>query len=344
MHPKHSAFAAASVLLTILAVATPSFAAEGNSKPCLCQPSIEPMEGRTKTTFVATVQYHDPDGDAAAKVEVYIDGVAYPMRLVRGRAENGTYRARLTLPEGEHSYYFYAEDGRGMSERFPRYGAKHGPYVGSRRKLYNRPAMLTDGGVYFDYGTDRSFYTFTVHYRDRDKCKPPTYVRVIVDGIPHNMTLHKGAASDGIYLYQASLAAGPHAYYFVAADGDGDCITHPQHGYLRGPEVALSFNSSPRLEDPRVDPPIGGRGTRYSYTVTYRDVDLDPPSLALVYVNDIPYGMRQASRLPYEGTYVYRAGHHLSGSHRYYFYFEDGRGGVRRLPTTGSFHGPVVVQ
>jgi hypothetical protein len=96
MRIKHSAFAAASAVLVVLILAAPAFAAQGNNSPCLCKPAITPMNGTTRTVYVATVMYEDADGDVPAKVEVYIDGSPYPMRLAGGKAARGTYRARLT--------------------------------------------------------------------------------------------------------------------------------------------------------------------------------------------------------------------------------------------------------
>ena len=201
MRKQHHAFVAALFVPVLLVLIAPAFAVETNHKPCLCQAMIRPLDGVTRTTFVATVRYGDPDGDAPASIAVHIDGIAYPMQLVKGRANDGIYRARLTLSEGEHNYYFSTEDARGLTERFPRYGAKHGPYVGARKR-YNRQAIMTNGGVHFNYGDERSIYTFTVHYRDRDVCRPPRGVKVIVDGVPHVMKLHKGTPNNGIYLYQ----------------------------------------------------------------------------------------------------------------------------------------------
>ncbi|MFO7674740.1 MAG: hypothetical protein R6X12_00265 [bacterium] len=344
MRKQHLAFAAGPLVLVLVlaASAAVAFAAE-NQKPCLCQPMIRPIDGVARRAFVASVRYMDPDGDAPALVQVNISGTAYPLRLAKGRANDGIYQARLTLPEGEHEYFFYAEDGRGGSERFPRYGAKPGPSVGQRR-LYNRPAFLTGGGVHYQRGSDKNVYTFTVHYRDRDICKPPRSVKAIVDGIANDMTLHKGTANNGIYVYQAMLPAGPHAYYFVATDGDGDCVTLPAHGFLRGPDVSESMNLPPRLSDNRIMPPTGGHRTNYTYSIHCKDEDLDVPAVALVYVNDIPHQLTLAAGKPYEGIYQYRARHHIGWDHEYYFYFEDGRGGSVRFPEVGAFHGPVVTK
>jgi len=343
MRVKHYAFAAASVILLVLSFASLSPAAQGNHKPCLCEAMMTPQEGTARTVYVASVMYRDQDDDAPAKVEVYVDNNAYPMRLVGGRSSDGTYRARLTLPPGEHAYYFYAQDARGADERWPRYGAKPGPFVG-QRKPYNRMSILTGGGVYFDYGTDRAVYTFKVHYADKDDVSRPRKVRVAVDGIWHDMKLHKGSPKDGDYLYQAMLPSGPHAYYFAAVDEKGDCVTLPQHGFLRGPQVEAPPNKSPVLLDERVTPSTGSTQTTFGYSVNYRDEDLDPAAVAIVYVDGVPHRMSLSAGKSYDGLYCYSARTYADPFHDYYFYFEDGRGGTSRVPARGVMHGPVVTK
>lgn len=343
MRKQHHAFAAASVaVLLILAAVGPTFAAQGNNPPCLCGAKITPKSGQARTAYVAQVRYTDPDGDIPAKVEVYVDNIAYPMRLVKGRAAAGIYQAKLTLPPGEHTYYFSAEDIKGQTERFPRYGAKPGPFVGTN-SVFNRLPVLTNGGVFFDYGPEGATYTFTVNYQDKDGTRPRA-VRVVVDGIPHEMTLHKGNPADGIYLYQANLPAGPHAYYFTAADDCGGCVAHPGYGFLRGPEVDAVGNTAPVLLDGSVDPNIGGNRTPYTYSVEYRDIDRDPPAIARVYINGKPHEMKLRCGKACGGIYTYRARHCFGEWHNYYFYFEDGRGGATRLPEVGTLHGPVVTR
>jgi hypothetical protein len=360
MRTKHYAFAAASVVLLVLVLATPSLAAQGNAKPCLCYPKISPMTGTAKTVYVATVHYLDPDGDVPAKVEVYIDNVAYPMRRAGGRPANGTYRARLTLPSGEHSYYFYAEDARGAGERFPRYGAYAGPFVGAKKPM-NRLPILSDGGVIHDQGSEQDIYTYKVHYRDPDGCKPPRFVRVLVDGICHDMTLdsrdntyNQGSCEgakpssearfNGTYVYRTMLPAGPHAYYFKVIDGDGDCANLPATGFIRGPEVMAMPNSAPALLDERLEPKAGGLRTRYSFLVHYNDVDYDAPTIAFIYIDNIPHAMRRIRGNAANGLYAYSGGAFLSNMHTSYYYFEDGKGASVRLPAVGVFHGPVVTR
>uniref|UniRef100_A0A7C4CA52 DUF4198 domain-containing protein n=1 Tax=candidate division WOR-3 bacterium TaxID=2052148 RepID=A0A7C4CA52_UNCW3 len=355
MRKQLRAFASASVtVLAILVLAAPLLAA-GNNKPCLSGAKITPTQGGARSVYVATISYNDPDGDAAAKVEVYVDGVAYPMRRVGGTLAKGTWRARLTLPPGRHEHYFAAEDARGASERYPRYGARPGPYVGSSNKVYNRLPELTNGGCYVGDGSDRAVYTFTVDYLDKDGRRPKS-VKVFVDGIPHLMTLHKGSPAAGTYIYQTRLAAGRHAYYFVAADECGGCVTHPAYGFLRGPDVEERLNSAPVLVGEKLMPAMGYQpnlytaltdlacSNTYTYLVEYRDPDYDPPSLALIYINDKPHKMTLATGKPCGGEYMYRTRLYPGAYHKYYFYFEDGRGNATRLPPNGYFHGPVVVR
>jgi len=349
MRTKHYAFAAASVVLLVLVLATPSLAAQGNAKPCLCYPMISPLTGTTKTVYVATVTYTDPDGDAPAKVEVYIDNVAYSMTHPKHSAK-GFYRARLTLPPGEHSYYFYTEDARGESERFPRYGAMTNLLVGNKKKLLNRMPVLTEGGVYYDRGSEFNVYTYKVHYKDRDVCKPPHCVKVFVDGIPYDMSLYSGTCVNGTYVYQTLLPAGPHAYYFMAKDGDGDCVSLPAAGFIRGPMVTARLNSPPALLDQRLEPPAGGMKSdwgfpmRYTFLVHYNDVDYDAPTVALIYVDNIPHAMKRVRGNAANGLYSYQSNEFLSNMHTYYYYFEDGEGASVRMPEVGVFHGPVVTR
>ncbi len=342
MRKEHVAFAAAPViLLTILVSVLPVTAAEVNHRPCLCSPQLIPLQGSSRNAYLARVRYSDPDNDPPAKVEIYIDGIAYPMRLVKGKAASGLYQARLTLPAGEHSYYFYAEDINGLYERYPRYGAKPGPYVGKGKEIYNRIPVLTNGGYQEDFTTGTGVYTFTVRYQDKDGVQPKA-VRVNIDGIWHDMELLQGEPADGIYYYQTKLSPGNHFYYFAGVDQCGVCQLHPAYGVIHGPKVNEGTNSSPRLIWQKVDPMGGHRGTVFTYYVEYRDPDNDPPARAEVYINGQPHRMQRVGGKNYSGLYRFRTRLYPGAFHNYYFYFEDGKGGCYRYPETGYFHGPVV--
>jgi len=351
MRKEHIAFAAACafgtclsravVVLMVLTFVLPVFAAEANHRPCLCGPKITPLQGTGRTVYIAQVRYSDPDNDPPAKVEVYIDGIAYPMKLVKGKAASGIYQARLTLPSGEHNYYFYTEDIRGLPERFPRSGAKPGPYVGAGKQVYNRLPVLTNGACFEDYITGQNVYTFTVNYLDKDGVKPQA-VRVNIDGIWHDMELLQGSPAAGLYLYKTRLEPGNHFYYFAGIDQCGACVLHPAYGVIYGPQVGETENSTPRLMGEKVDPAAGNRGTIFTYYVEYRDADNDPPARAEIYINGKPHSMQLVGGKTHTGIYRFRTRLYPGMFHNYYFYFEDGKGGFCRLPEIGYFHGPVV--
>ncbi len=341
MRKEHIAFAA--VLSLFLAFILPLFAAEANHSPCLCGAKIVPIQGSAKNSYIAQVRYSDPDNDPPARVEVYVDGVAYPLRLVKGKPAAGIYQARLTLPPGEHSYYFYTEDVRGLAERFPRYGAKPGPYVGPGKKVYNRLPVLSNGGCHQDYITGEGIYTFTVNYLDKDGTTPRA-VRVIIDGIPYDMKLLQGSPAAGLYYYKTKLTPGNHVYYFAGIDDCGTCVLHPHYGVLYGPRVGEVSNSTPRLIGEKVEPASGYPNTTFSYYIEYRDPDNDPPSRAEIYINGKPYEMQRVGGKPDCGIYRYRTKLYPGTYHNYYFYFEDGKGGFYRHPEIGYFHGPVVTR
>ncbi|MGB9742462.1 MAG: hypothetical protein ACP5JB_04015 [candidate division WOR-3 bacterium] len=343
MRKEHIAFAAAWViLLTILASVLPVSAAEVNHRPCLCGPQLVPLQGSARNVYLARVRYSDPDNDPPARVEVYIDGIAYPLRLVKGKAASGIYQARLTLSAGEHNYYFYAEDIRGLAERYPRIGAKPGPYVGKGKEMYNHLPALTSGGYQEDFVTGNNVYTFTVRYQDKDGVKPRA-VRVNIDGIWHDMKLLQGEPANGIYYYTTQLAPGNHFYYFAGIDQCGACMLHPAYGVIHGPKVGEKSNSAPRLIGAKLEPPVGYRGSVFTYYVEYRDPDNDPPARAEIYINGHPHRMTLVGGQTYTGRYRFRTKLYPGNFHTYYFYFEDGKGGFYRHPEVGCFHGPIVI-
>ncbi len=342
MRKKQIALAASFVIFGVL-FTLPVLAAEVNHSPCLCGAKITPIQGGAKSVYIAEVRYSDPENDPPAKVEVYVNGVAYPMRLVKGKPAAGIYRTRLTLPVGEHTHFFYAEDIRGASERFPRISAKPGPFVGVGKKVYNRLPILTNGGYHEDYVTGEGVFTFSLNYLDKDGQKPKA-VRVVIDGIPSDMTLHLGSPANGIYLYKTKLSPGPHAYYFVGIDDCGACVLHPQQGVLYVPSVEEKGNLPPQLRGNKVEPAAGTPTTVYTYYVEYLDPDCNPPARAEVYINGKPHQMKLVGGKPSSGVYRYRTRLYLGAYHNYYFYFEDGNGGFCRYPEVGYFHGPVVVK
>ncbi|MEO0083630.1 MAG: hypothetical protein ABIK33_04540 [candidate division WOR-3 bacterium] len=315
---------------------------ELNKSPCLYEGVIEPSSGTARTHYTASVHYYDPDGKKPSKIVVYVDDVSYNLKKATGKANNGIYKCKLVLPPGGHKYYFYAEDDYGKDVRYPKYGMKTGPVV-SITKPWIEPAKLSNGGLIQKTGTEKTVYTFTVNYYDPND-KPPKKIYVIVDNIKFPMNLHKGKPANGIYLAMVTLPAGPHAYYFKALDARGNCLTLPEQGFIRGPDVVPVINNPPKLLDAKIEPTIGYSSTSFTYYVTYRDEDFDPPSIINIVIDGVSYPLKLKAGSKYNGLYFYRTKHYLGNLHNYYFYCEDGRGGNCRIPAVGAFHGPVVVK
>lgn len=106
-------------------------------------------------------------------------------------------------------------------------------------------------------------------------------------------------------------------------------------------------NNDPVLYEGNVDPDSGKPSQLFTYLVRYTDEDGDMPSVCKVYIDGDGHDMEQhIGDDPTVGIwYKYETyGSDLgSGSHNYYFYFEDGEGGSGRLPSgSETYSGPDV--
>lgn len=166
-----------------------------------------------------------------------------------------------------------------------------GPTVGQ-----NNPPILSNGrftpnnpeGV---DGTSTTQFTFSVTYTDLDGAlgQAPSFIRVIIDDVPFNMTPAPGSGTNyrnGVtFQYTTTLSGGQHFYYFEASDGsafaafdaDGSKNSTIPITNLR-PIVGPLVNDNPILSGGAVTPsgniPVG---TTVTYTVNYRDPDGDAP-------------------------------------------------------------------
>ncbi|HKV58825.1 MAG TPA: alkaline phosphatase family protein [Ktedonobacteraceae bacterium] len=77
----------------------------------LKQSSVSPASGNTSTNFAFQTTYTEASGAAPVQALLYVDGVAHPMSKVSGSFSTGAlYQATLTLPLGNHAYYFVFTD------------------------------------------------------------------------------------------------------------------------------------------------------------------------------------------------------------------------------------------
>ncbi len=303
-----------------------------NHDPTLYDGRVEPEHGREDTTFTYRVRYHDQDDDAPTVSKVYIDdGVGHDMTLESGNAANGTYFYQTNLPEGEHEFYFYFEDGNGGSCRDPRDGTYQGPSV-------DGDTSLSNGAVEPSSGTTATVFEYTVDYYDANGYAP-SLKKVYIDyDSGHDMTLDSGDAADGTYIFETTLSSGDHNFYFYFENGHSGSDKDPETGVYEGPTV----NDPPVLSDGQVDPESGTTCTEYAYTVHYLDPEGHAPSVSLVTIDgEYEYEMSLESGDPGDGVYLYRT--RLSeGDHTYYFYFEDDHSDSDKDPEYGAYDGPTV--
>jgi hypothetical protein len=84
-----------------------------NREPELSDGQMSPASGDTDTTFTFTVTYTDEDDDPG-NVSVWIDGVEHEMTpdpSDTDYSDGVDYTLKTKLDEGEHDYYFTADDG-----------------------------------------------------------------------------------------------------------------------------------------------------------------------------------------------------------------------------------------
>jgi len=97
--------------------------------------------------------------------------------------------------------------------------------------------------------------------------------------------------------------------------------------------IYCSSNNWPQLSSGYVDQPNGTPSTNFYYYVTYFDLDGDNPSIRQVYIDSTAYTMELCSGSASNGVYRYGPKNlSAGGTHFYFFYFEDGKGGTVRLP------------
>jgi immune inhibitor A len=109
----------------------------------------------------------------------------------------------------------------------------------------------------------------------------------------------------------------------------------------------LFINEAPQLDSPLLTPDEGDTTTFFTYKIDYQDDDGDTPGfLPLIIDEDEGHpkymGWESGSGIEPNGTYSTIISGLSAGEHNYYFYFEDGEGGVARMPPSGTYPGPTV--
>ncbi len=290
--------------------------------PKLYNGSVTPMNGSKTTNFTFRVRYTDRDDTAPAYVRVVIDGATRNMTAGASTWDSYVeynYSTNLTL--GNHTYYFTASDS---------YTVNTTTNTSNSPEVVNKAPTLAGGAVTPSSGTTSTFFNFTVTYADQEGDSPVDYL-VYIDGSPHQMTAEGANYVGGVpYYYSTQVAGGNHTYYFNFSDS-----------VLRNVTVAAAgpyVNRAPTLSGQAVDPEFGSNSTLFNFTVTYRDLDGEPPSTYRISLDDVLHDCAQSSE-DYLGGAAYYYNTTLDpGTHGYYFTFSDGN----YTNTTTEAEGPTV--
>lgn len=198
--------------------------------PSFSNPDFDPSGGDTTTFFNFSVTYTDDDNRGPIYINVTLNQDSYPM--VKQDLNDYNYRDGVlyqfitTLQNGTYQYYFNASDGDNEINTLP----MAGPNV---NYINNNDPQLTLGSVSPAIGFTNTIFKFQVNYSDADN-NEPTYVNVIIDGIPYLMEKqdpYDNYYIDGIiYDYETLLNIGVHTYYFNASDAERTTSTGSSFG------------------------------------------------------------------------------------------------------------------
>ncbi len=99
-------------------------------------------------------------------------------------------------------------------------------------------SALPSGIVVPYWGRSTTTFEFLVNFYNAGG-SGPTHAHVVIDGMPHVMSLRHGTAANGSYRYTTTLPKGTHSYYFEFAYGSGQMARLPLTGAYSGPDVEV---------------------------------------------------------------------------------------------------------
>ncbi|MCK4718899.1 MAG: fibronectin type III domain-containing protein, partial [Thermoplasmata archaeon] len=184
--------------------------------------------------------------------------------------------------------------------------------------------------------------TFRATYSDPDGDKPKdNSVKVIIegpDGRRQELIMTSQATSSnpdyvvGVPYQRVGFQAipGEHTYYFECMDNPEEKSNDPGIEYVSPSETFTVFskNAAPTLTESSMTPISGDSTTLFTFSITYKDPDDDPPARMQVLINDVPHDMilitggtdhTKASTYSFSTTLD-------AESYTYFFYAEDADG------------------
>ncbi len=221
--------------------------------------------------FNFSVEYLDPDDDYPAPIKLTIIGDGnYNVTMTDldetdfDVTDGKWFYYNITLPKGSYQYRFIAYDGNSWNAT---------SYVSFL--VNNNPPALLYSDVEPNTGNGGTTFNFTAAYFDKDDDAPQWMNITILGPISLNLSMlgldpADTTYSDGKeYYYLQALPKGTYTYYFNASDGEVWSSI--------GPFTLNVANNPPELTIPQITPSSGWINTSFNFTVTYSDVDDEPP-------------------------------------------------------------------
>lgn len=267
--------------------------------------AVSPSIGGPDTPFEFTVVY--TFDDMPEQTNVIIDGTAYPMKATGTRSGDvgGTeYQYTTTLAPGDHTFSFSFTDSEGVTQFLP--------YNNVQYPLLVTPFTVINETKVWETPMTGMDLTFVATYSDPSK-DPPALAEVDIDGIAYSLT-RKGKTE--MYEYRTQLSVGSHYYRFRFSDGDVLGVYEQAETQFIVPFV---------LTDGWVTPTAGSASTVFQYSVVYTHSDGLSPQSALVYIDGSPHSMTLQSGSPQTGALFTYSSSLSSGSHKFFYLFNDGQ-------------------
>jgi hypothetical protein len=249
-----------------------------STPPSLTDFSLIPSVGYASTSFNFTINYTDLDNDPPDVIVVNITGLGIFDMIALDPSDldyrdGKLYYINLSgfINGTSYSYHFAANDTRGLWNETSEF---LGPTI------LNTPPTLSDPDLIPGIGNVSTPFNFTVNYTDIDN-QPPDVITVNISGPSHSgsWAMLEVDPSDTDYrdckLYYYNYTGfinGSYSYHFAARDSQGDWSEIME---LSGPQV---LNTPPVLINAQVLPGIGYITTEFNHTVTYIDLDNQPPA------------------------------------------------------------------
>ena len=206
-------------------------------------------------------------------------------------------------------------------------------------------------------GWPDTIFRYRIKYRDAEG-DAPAFAKIYIDNISHTLSLNYSitcfARPDGglVFEFDTRLPVGDHEYFFRFKDDNGSAFIHwpetqtNKHAAY-GPIVRPFDNNTPILSNGSVTPILGDRFNVFNYTITYFDVEADPPTSARVVIDGAPHQLTQAVPPNPDNVKTYFFETELSlGKHYYHFEFAEHQNmHYIRYPSEPNveFFGPIVV-